>query len=104
MTIGVGGRSGLCLGYSSGAIKACIHPGTTVLEGSMSSGQTLKKEKDEMLKYLRMKTCLALAVSCLAFAPGLASAMPITKTVDVSVYQLCNSTGDCASKGPAGND
>jgi len=70
----------------------------------MSSGQTLKKEKDEMLKYLRMKTCLALAVSCLAFAPGLASAMPITKTVDVSVYQLCNSTGDCASKGPAGND
>ena len=56
-----------------------------------------------MLKYLRMKTGLALAVSCFTFAPVVASAMPISKTVNVSVYQLCNSLNECASMGPAGD-
>ena len=69
----------------------------------MLRDQSLKKRNDKMLKYLQMKTSLALAVSCLTFAPVVASAMPITKTVNVSVYQLCNSLNECASTGPAGD-
>jgi len=76
---------------------------TGLLEESMLRDQSLKKRNDKMLKYLQMKTSLALAVSCLTFAPVVASAMPITKTVNVSVYQLCNSLNECASTGPAGD-
>ncbi len=55
-----------------------------------------------MTKFTRIKLYLALAGATLL--PCLASAVPITKTLDVAVYQLCNTSGDCASKGPAGND
>ena len=55
-----------------------------------------------MNAYQKLKAGFALA--CFAIAPGIASATPITKTMDISVYQLCNTTGACASKGPAGND
>ncbi|MEF7614440.1 PEP-CTERM sorting domain-containing protein [Aquincola sp. MAHUQ-54] len=49
---------------------------------------------------------LALSLVCAAWlscAASSASATPITKQLDVSVYQLCNTLGDCASTGPAGN-
>jgi len=48
-----------------------------------------------------MKTSLTLA--CLALMPAMATALPVTKTLDISVYQLCNTGGACASTGPAGN-
>lgn len=41
--------------------------------------------------------------AALLLSPVWAEAMTIDKTVDIGVYQLCNSTGDCASTGPAGN-
>ena len=50
----------------------------------------------------KLKSSVALAV--LLFGAATVSAMPITKTLDVSVYQLCNTTGACSGKGPAGND
>jgi hypothetical protein len=52
------------------------------------------------------KTRFVLSLVCTAglswLAPA-ASAAPITKQIDVSVYQLCNTLGECASTGPAGN-
>ncbi len=44
-----------------------------------------------------------LALACLVAAPSLASAVEISKTVDVSVYQVCASAAECASTGPVGN-
>jgi hypothetical protein len=55
------------------------------------------------IKALR-SSLLAVFASTALFA-GAASAMPITKTVDISVYQLCDDAGNnCASTGPAGNE
>lgn len=48
-------------------------------------------------------TRLSLALACAVLAPLPATAAPITKSLDISVYQVCNSLGDCASTGPAGN-
>nr|WP_315209156.1 PEP-CTERM sorting domain-containing protein [uncultured Albidiferax sp.] len=55
-----------------------------------------------MITFAKVKSGIALA--CLVLAPAITVAMPITKTVDISVYQVCTTTGDCASKGPAGNE
>ena len=53
-------------------------------------------------RFLRLLAIGALAAS--ALIPGHASAMPITKTVTLQVYQLCDDAGNnCASTGPAGN-
>lgn len=53
-------------------------------------------------RLLRLFSVSALAIS--ALIPGHASAMPITRTVTLQVYQLCNDAGNnCASTGPAGN-
>ena len=49
-------------------------------------------------------SCIAIAAAA-AFLPNLASAMPIDKTVNVNVFQLCDDAGNnCAVKGPVGND
>lgn len=51
------------------------------------------------------RIALALTVFCAASAPLTAQALPITKTVNVNVYQVCDDAGVvCASKGPAGNE
>lgn len=51
------------------------------------------------------RTVVAAAAVSAALLPSMASAAPITKTVNVSVYQLCDDDGlNCAAKGPAGND
>ena len=51
------------------------------------------------------RTALALALGCAAALPLTVQAMPITKTVNVNVYQVCDDAGAvCASKGPVGNE
>ncbi len=56
-----------------------------------------------MISFKQTRACLA--VACLALAPALSMAAPITKTVNVNVYQLCTTDGSsCASTGPTGND
>jgi hypothetical protein len=47
---------------------------------------------------------LATAAFCAAALPTTVSALPITKTVTLNVYQVCNTDGsNCASTGPAGD-
>jgi len=47
---------------------------------------------------------LAAGLAALGFAAGPASALPITKTLTVDVYVICDDAGaNCASTGPAGN-
>lgn len=54
------------------------------------------------IRFLRLLSIGALAAG--ALIPGHALAMPITKTVTLHVYQLCDDAGgNCASTGPAGN-
>lgn len=52
---------------------------------------------------IRLAASLACAAWLSSVAP-VAAAAPITKGLNVSVYQLCNTLGECASKGPTGND
>ena len=53
-------------------------------------------------RFLCLFSASALAVT--ALIPCEASAMPITKSVTIQVYQLCDDAGNnCASTGPAGN-
>jgi hypothetical protein len=56
-----------------------------------------------MKNYLA-QIALATAAVCAAVLPTAASAIPITKTVTLNVYQVCNTSGgNCASTGPAGD-
>lgn len=56
-----------------------------------------------MSSFSRLAPALALAVA--ALAPGLSEAMPITKSVTINVYQLCDDGGlNCAATGPSGNE
>ncbi|MDP2810070.1 MAG: PEP-CTERM sorting domain-containing protein [Rhodocyclaceae bacterium] len=51
------------------------------------------------------RVLLAAVAAFAALLPNLASAMPIDKTLNISVYQLCDDAGsNCAAKGPAEND
>ena len=53
-------------------------------------------------RFLRLFSLSALAIC--ALIPWEALAMPITKSVTIQVYQLCDDAGNnCASTGPAGN-
>ena len=53
-------------------------------------------------RFLRLFSFSALAIG--ALIPEHASAMPITRSVTLQVYQLCDNAGNnCASTGPAGN-
>lgn len=57
------------------------------------------------MKFNPVRIALAAAFVCATVAPLSAWAMPVTKTVNVNVYQVCNDAGViCASKGPAGNE
>lgn len=58
------------------------------------------------MKNSSFRSLIPTAVACLALAPGLVSAAPITKTLEISVYQICNDAAltVCAATGPAGND
>ena len=57
------------------------------------------------MKIKALHTAIMTVAASAALFAGPASAMPITKTVDISVYQLCDDAGNnCASTGPVGNE
>ena len=57
------------------------------------------------MKMKALRAALLTFIAGTAMLAGSASAMPITKTVDISVYQLCDDAGlNCAATGPAGNE
>jgi len=46
----------------------------------------------------------ASVLACAVLLPGVATAIPVTQTLTVQVYQLCDDAGqNCSSTGPAGN-
>jgi hypothetical protein len=57
------------------------------------------------MKYLLLRYYWICALGFAALLPGTASATPITLTLTVQAFQLCNDAGNnCASLGPAGDE
>lgn len=57
------------------------------------------------MKTKLFSTVLAAAAASLTLLPSIGTAAPVTKTVEINIYQLCNDAAltVCASSGPAGN-